>query len=224
MLTQNGDLGYGERRCGFNTKHQSTKASRRKPTVAVDGSGGFHLYASKKVHLVDLFGLDLAHNVLLRTSEPCQLTDRIFLYEGTWAGLFALQRSCSHRASAGCIHGGRVGGNDVKMPKAFITKGQRPLLQVPKAFITNAKGIYYHRVGGNNGLWHLYYRGTSLIRNSAPPRTLEYWSYWSFNEQSTSATPVGCPWTQCLDGHRCGSRRGLGLGPYDGPKGRGCSL
>ena len=34
-----------------------------------------------------------------------------------------------------------------------------------------------------------------------------YWSYWSFNEQSTSATPVGCPWTQRLDGHRCGSRR-----------------
>ena len=33
------------------------------------------------------------------------------------------------------------------------------------------------------------------------------WSYWSFNEQSTSATPVGCPWTQRLDGHRCGSRR-----------------
>ena len=33
------------------------------------------------------------------------------------------------------------------------------------------------------------------------------WSYWNLNEQSTSATPVGCPWTQRLDGHRCGSRR-----------------
>jgi len=38
-------------------------------------------------------------------------------------------------------------------------------------------------------------------------RAASYWSYWSFNEQSTSATPVGCPWTQRLDGHRCGSRR-----------------
>ena len=41
--------------------------------------------------------------------------------------------------------------------------------------------------------------------SAAAPRC--YWSYWSFNEQSTAATPVGCPWTQPLDGHRCGSRR-----------------
>ena len=46
---------------------------------------------------------------------------------------------------------------------------------------------------------HLLMRGTrSLSLN---------WSNWSFNEQSTSATPVGCPWTQRLDGHRWGSQR-----------------
>ena len=29
--------------------------------------------------------------------------------------------------------------------------------------------------------------------------SLAYWSNWSFNEQNTSATPVGCPWTQPRD-------------------------
>ena len=47
--------------------------------------------------------------------------------------------------------------------------------------------------------------GGPASRQIDPPR--EHRSYWSFNEQSTSATPVGCPWTQRLDGHRCGSRR-----------------
>jgi hypothetical protein len=27
-----------------------------------------------------------------------------------------------------------------------------------------------------------------------------YWSYWSFNEHSTSATPVACPWTSLFFG------------------------
>jgi len=40
-----------------------------------------------------------------------------------------------------------------------------------------------------------------------------YLSNWSFNEQSTSATPIDCPWTQRLDGHRCGSRRATAAHP-----------
>ena len=43
--------------------------------------------------------------------------------------------------------------------------------------------------------------GHVIHRN--PPMPLRYchWGYLIFNEQSTSATPVDCPWTQRLDGH-----------------------
>ena len=54
---------------------------------------------------------------------------------------------------------------------------------------------------------------SSTLRSSTPrcqpltptPRPQTYWSYWSFNEQRTSATPVGCPSTQRLGGHRSGA-------------------
>ena len=59
------------------------------------------------------------------------------------------------------------------------------------------------------GNYETLWRGTCARRSwvsSARPERDYHWSYWSLNEQSTSATHVACPETQRRDEHRCGSR------------------
>ena len=79
----------------------------------------------------------------------------------------------------------------------------------PRPLVVLGLNVGMGTAAGADELVEIPYIRNRLTRTNTHPLLLQVlwvWSYWSFDEQSTSATPVDCPWTQRLDGHRCGSR------------------
>ena len=79
------ELGYGERRCGFNKKHQSTKAPKHQSTKApkhqssASASGGYQVVRDVAVSAGGEGILDSVEHVLVARPEP----GRHLIEEGT---------------------------------------------------------------------------------------------------------------------------------------------
>ena len=91
--------------------------------------------------------------------------------------------------------------------RQLSTRGEKHArLRVAKREVTvDLKRAHFSRVSPN--IFCIARGGSRCPHQSGCPRC--YWSSWTFNEHSTSATHVACPGTQRGDGHRRDGDDGL---------------